>query len=90
MAVRFSRRRKLDNCADNVIHSSTSWSEETVVFQLLLDLGEVFLADKLTGTLTVPRKADLVIGAMLDWRIGFAAAIGVTADVVLFRESARA
>ena len=65
-------------------------AEETIVFQLFLDLDEVLLADKLTGTLTVPRKTDLVIGAMLDWGIGFAAAIGVTANVVLLRESARA
>ena len=55
----------------------------TVVFQLLLDFIEVFLADKLAGALTVPGKADLIIGAMLDRGSGFAAAIGAATDVVL-------
>jgi len=48
-----------------------------------LDFIEVFLADKLAGALTVPGKADLIIGAMLDRGSGFAAAIGAATDVVL-------
>ena len=58
-------------------------AKETIVFQLLLDLVDVFLTDKLAGALAVPGKTDLVIRAVFDWGSGFAAAIGAATDVVL-------
>jgi len=39
-----------------------------------LNVADVFLADKLAGTLAVPRKTDLVIRSVFDRRVAIVSA----------------
>jgi len=68
---------------DVTIRVHNKLAEQTIVFQLQLDVDDVFLTHKLAGASAMAGKTDLVIRSVLDRRRGFAPAVGGAADVVL-------
>ena len=59
------------------------FSKPTVVVQLFLQLRPFLIADKTGRAFPVPRKAELIVRTVLDWRYGLASASRIAADVVL-------